>query len=120
MPPRPKSAYPVPEDRVEPPPPSPRIAATRRWRARERNGRVLLKIELDEAALTLALIDANLLAINKADDRKALTAATQRVLERFIAGDISQRAEGDRVKVHLLLAMLRKKAGKSNGQRTSL
>jgi hypothetical protein len=90
-------------------PPSPRVAATRRWRARERNGLIQLKVELDESALALALVDNGLLSVNRADDRKALSMGAQRILEDFIAGDVSRHDYRDRVKVRLLLAVLREK-----------
>src|SRR5206468_1610528 len=94
----------------QPPPPSPRIAATRRWRTRERNGRILLKLELDEVSLVLALVDAGLLGVNEADNREAVSVAARRAFELFIAGDISPHGDRDRIKIGLLLAALRKKA----------
>jgi hypothetical protein len=48
---------------------SPGARHTAAWRARERAGRCLLKIEVDEAELVVALVDACLLDPRIADDR---------------------------------------------------
>jgi hypothetical protein len=79
----------------------------------------LLRLELDEAALVVGLVDRGLLDPLRADDRVALTAAAQRALEIFCDGDASQRdaAIYDKVKLALLLAALRKKNVRSRRSR---
>jgi len=52
-----------------------------RHRARQRDGRVVLLVEADEDALTVKLIEAGFLRIEDAEDRQALQAALQRVVE---------------------------------------
>jgi hypothetical protein len=61
--------------KAEPPPCSPGARYTAAWRAREKAGRCLLKLEVDEAELVVALVDAGLLDPLIADDRRAITAA---------------------------------------------
>jgi hypothetical protein len=63
---------------------------TAQWRAREKAGRCLLKLEVDEAVLAVALVDAGLLNPNIADDRAALTAAAQQALVQFCDGEASR------------------------------
>ncbi len=64
---------------------------TRAWRARERSGRCLLKLEMDEANLVVGLVDRGLLDPLKADNRTALTEAAQKALIAFCDGEASQR-----------------------------
>jgi hypothetical protein len=62
---------------------SPSALPTRRWRARAKNGRILLRLEVDEAALVIGLVDRGLLDPSIAHDRAAVTAAAERALEIF-------------------------------------
>ena len=55
-------------------------ARTARWRERHRTGRIPLSIEVDEVALTEALIEHGLLDRNQADDRLALAKAVEHAL----------------------------------------
>ena len=81
-----------------------------KWRARARAGHCLLRLEVDEVELSLALVDAGLLDPLLADDRAALTAATQRALALFLAGQPSRREAEicDSVKMELAATMLQK------------
>jgi adenylate cyclase len=56
-------------NRIEPPRSSPGARYTAAWRAREKAGRCLLTLEVDEAELVVALVDAGLLDPRIADDR---------------------------------------------------
>ena len=47
-------------EQAQPPAPSAGARYTREWRARERAGRILLRVEADEAALAVTLIDRGL------------------------------------------------------------
>src|SRR5262245_50271183 len=89
---------------------SPGARYTAAWRARERAGRCLLKIEVDEAQLVVALVDAGLLDPRIADDRAALTEAAQRALALYLAGEGSRHDEriSDTVRAELGLTALQK------------
>jgi hypothetical protein len=52
-----------------------------RRRARQREGRILLAIEADEAALVEALIAAGVLEPCLSDDKRAIATATARLLQ---------------------------------------
>jgi hypothetical protein len=100
---------------------APSTLRTRRWREREKNGRILLRLELDEAALVVGLVDRNLLDPLVADERGAIATAAAKALKIFCdAGDTSQRdaAIRDKLTIALLLARLKEKAraGKSGRQ----
>jgi hypothetical protein len=56
---------------------------SRRWRARERAGLILLKFPVDEAAVVVALTDRGLLDPLRADDLVAINEAAQRALVEF-------------------------------------
>lgn len=60
----------------------------RRHRAREHEGRITLPVDVDEAALAVALVDAGFLAINDQDDRRKLATALSRVV-KIITADLS-------------------------------
>jgi hypothetical protein len=83
---------------------------TAAWRAREKAGRCLLTLEVDEAELVVALVDAGLLDFSAADDRAALTEATQRALALYLAGEGSRHDERicDTVRAELGLTALQK------------
>lgn len=83
---------------------------TAAWRAREKAGRCLLKLEVDEVELAVALVDAGLLDPSVADDRARLTEATQRALFLFLAGEASRHDERvfDTVRAELALTALQK------------
>jgi hypothetical protein len=83
---------------------------TARWRARERAGRCLLKVEVDEVAVTLALIDRKLISPLRADDRAELSRAAGRALELFCSGETSRVDDRNRAMLALALRALRKKA----------
>jgi hypothetical protein len=82
----------------------------RAWRARSKAGRCLLKLEIDEVELAVALVDAGLLDPSIADDRAALTEAAQRALVEFCNGEASRRDERicDSVRAELALTALQK------------
>src|SRR5262245_60836541 len=66
---------------------APKLAANARrtgqWRQRQRSGLCLLKIVADEANLAAMLVDVGLLDPLQADNRVALTRATERALARL-------------------------------------
>jgi hypothetical protein len=55
----------------------------REYRARKKTGAIMITVAVDEASLVAALIDANLLDANCADDHAAITEATQRMVKLF-------------------------------------
>jgi hypothetical protein len=68
-------------------------AATNRWqryRARKRNGRVVLEIEADEVAVEILLIRHGLLGATGAEDHEVLAAALGQLVERLIEADAEQ------------------------------
>ena len=85
---------------------------TRAWRARARNGQVLLRVTVDEAAFVVAAVEHDLLDPLYADDCGALTAAAQRVIMMFCEGEVSPPQLGfrDRLQVKLLDAVRRRSA----------
>jgi hypothetical protein len=91
---------------------------TAAWRKRARTGKILLKVEVDEAALVVALVAHRLLDPVLADDRSALNAAAQKALEQFCDGDVSPHAQRtyDRIRVGLALRALRNSLRKSRGR----
>jgi hypothetical protein len=70
--------------------PSPAAERNRRWRQRARNGRVVLPIEIDQFEVADALVDAGLLEQWSADDRVAIAAAVERLLQIVISRDASR------------------------------
>ena len=88
---------------------SPGARYTRLWRARERAGKILLKLEQDEAELVVGLVAQGLLDPNVADRRDAVNAAAAKALVQFCRGDVSRHAEriSASVRVALLLRALR-------------
>jgi hypothetical protein len=89
--------------------PGPGAIHTRRWRQRERNGQVLLRVVADEAELAVALTDAGLLDPLKADDRGALAGAVERLLARFCEVSPPAGANLDRLRISLCLSALQPK-----------
>jgi hypothetical protein len=83
---------------------------SRRWRARERAGLILLKFPVDEAAVVVALTDRGLLDPLRADDRVAINGAAQRALLQF-CGAAAPREQQiyDTLRVRLLLQALKGK-----------
>src|SRR5215831_19289790 len=76
----------------------------RAWRERERNGRILLRLEADEAELAIALASAALLDWNIADDKAALTAAAEKALALFCQRELSRHDEviADKLRTNLM------------------
>ena len=62
----------------------------RHYRARRNAGRVSLRIVVDEAALADALVSARFLRAELADDRKALAAAVERLLQSIVVADVER------------------------------
>jgi ABC-type Mn2+/Zn2+ transport system ATPase subunit len=65
-----------------------RSARQRAYRARKHEGRITLPVEVDEVALSAALIEAGLLRPAEQDDRRKLAEALARVVE-IITADLS-------------------------------
>ena len=84
----------APARRAEPSSASPGARYTRAWRRRGKSGRILLRIEIDEAALAAMLVGHKLLDPLLADDRKSLTAATERALAALCDGEVSPHDRG--------------------------
>jgi uncharacterized membrane protein len=63
----------------------------RRHRMREHDGRITLPVEVDEAALSVALVDAGLIAINDQNDRRKLAQALSRAIEIILTADLTSR-----------------------------
>jgi hypothetical protein len=59
---------------------------TRRWRARAANGKVLLRVKLDEDDAAITLTAYGLLDPNHADDRNALAQGVERAIEMLARG----------------------------------
>jgi hypothetical protein len=55
----------------------------RRWRERRRAGRCVVRADVDEAALVVALIDAGLLSVND-ESHAAIEGAFQRLVDKLI------------------------------------
>jgi hypothetical protein len=53
------------------------------YRQRRRAGRIVVEVEVDEAKITAALIEARLLSPLQADDRAEVERAAQRMVEIF-------------------------------------
>src|SRR5262245_18862654 len=83
---------------------------TRAWRERARNGRILLRLEVDEAELAIALTGAGLLNPNHADDRAALTAAAERALAIFCERELSRHDEviADKLRANFALTVMQR------------
>ena len=77
--------------------PSPSTLRTRSWRERQKRGRILLRVMVDEAALAIGLIDRGILDPLRADDRVALTAATEKALEWKYDGARTNRYRNRRI-----------------------
>ena len=58
-------------------------ARMRQYRARQKAGRTVLFVEVDEVLLINGLIEARLLAAEQSDDREAIRAATAQALRLF-------------------------------------
>ena len=79
-------------ERLDPAPVSPAAERMRRHRQRARAGRVALTIEASEVDLSETLIDAGILKPGAADDRRAIAAAVERLLDLLIT---ENAARGD-------------------------
>jgi hypothetical protein len=69
-------------------------AATNRKRAqrtRERQGRIVVRVEADEAALCTALVDGGFISVNDQIDKQKLNAALSRVIEIILTADLMSR-----------------------------
>ena len=64
-------------------------ARQRLHRYRESNGRVVLAVEADEAALCAALIDGGFISPNDQDDRKRLEAGLSRLVEIILTSRVT-------------------------------
>jgi hypothetical protein len=65
-------------------PPSPGAERARRYRDRQRAGRMVLVLEVDEVETADALIAAGYLAPHHADDRQKIAEAAQRARVRLL------------------------------------
>ena len=83
----------------------------RALRQRERTGRILLRLEVDEAETVVGLINVGLLNPLRGDDRNAITEAAQQALTMFLAGEDLRQQEriSASLKIQLLLRTLREK-----------
>ena len=57
----------------------------RRYRQRQSNGRIMITIEIDDVTVPAALVTAGFLAADACDDRQAIAAAIERVIEVLMA-----------------------------------
>jgi hypothetical protein len=91
---------------------------SRRWRARERAGLILLKFPADEAEVVVALTDRGLLDPVLADDRAAINEAARRAFAQF-CGEISPHEQRlrDTMRIRLLLASLKRKLHRGPSKR---
>jgi hypothetical protein len=107
--------------RLDPSPaPSRNAIYTRRWRARQRNGRCLLKIEVDEVALIVGLVDNGFLSPALADDPVAVNRAAAKALEHLVGETSHPDNEiSARVKIGLLTTALEKAHARSRGAHKS-
>ena len=99
--------------RLEPAPtPSRGARYTRAWRERGRNGEVLLRVTVDEAAFAVAAVERGLLDPLLADDRAALTAAAEKALQLFCEGSPPAPQLGDSLRDRLVDAAVRREHGR--------
>jgi hypothetical protein len=84
-------------------------AYTRKWRARQRAGRILLQLEIDETDLVISLVDRGLLDPLQADNKRAIRSAAEQALRAWCSNGVGGDAMHDKIKVALLLATLRKR-----------
>jgi hypothetical protein len=56
---------------------------SREYRQRRKAARIVIDLEVDEARLSAALVEAGLLQANLADDRQAVEQALQRLINEF-------------------------------------
>jgi hypothetical protein len=70
-------------------------ARQRLHRIREANGRVMLMVEVGEAALAAGLVDARLISPTCTDDRKKLEAALSKLVEIILTADLSRVTTDD-------------------------
>ena len=89
-------------------PPTAGSGYTRRWRARQRNGQILLRVVVDEAAVAVAAVEHGLLNPLHADDRAALAAAAERALLLFGESSPPEPAIRATVQTRLMAAIARK------------
>jgi hypothetical protein len=89
---------------------SPSLGAhyTRAWRRRAKTGRILLRIEVDEAALVAMLVERGWLCPLRADDRSSLTRATELALATVCGCEVSlhDREIVDTLRARLCLTAL--------------
>jgi hypothetical protein len=83
---------------------------TRAWRERKRAGRILLRVEVDETELAIALTGAGLLDPNVADDKAALTTATEEALVIFCERELSRHDAGiaDKLRANFALTVMQR------------
>ena len=65
-------------------------ARSRRYRQRNRNGNLLVHLEIDEVGLLELLKDHGVLSRDNADNRDAIDAALKELIERLIAANAAQ------------------------------
>jgi hypothetical protein len=53
------------------------------YRQRRKAGRIVVELEVDEARLSMALVEAKLLEPNLADDRQSIEGALQKLINEF-------------------------------------
>jgi hypothetical protein len=66
-------------------------ARMRRYRARQKTGRRVVHVEIDDVAHVEALIAARLLHPQRGDDPVAIAAAIEKLLDMLVGGDASRR-----------------------------
>lgn len=62
---------------------------SRRLRRRRKEGLISLRIDVSESDLAVVLVDADLLAVDRQDDKDELGLALERLLEIILKADLS-------------------------------
>lgn len=96
--------------RLERGPPSRSARYVARHRQRVRDGLAVLQVEVDEALLSMTLIDLGLLHVNAGDDRAALAKAAGRALNELCNVLQPESVIRDSVRLRLILTDLNRRS----------